>query len=75
MAEVNIPHINLPNLPTKAQIRAKMREWYRVMKLARKPRRAEFINVAKITGLGILVVGFLGFIIKLLSYYATLIVK
>ncbi len=72
MAEVSIPRVALP---TKAELQAKMKEWYRVVKLARKPRKVEFMNVAKITGLGIVVVGFIGFIIKLLSYYAALIAK
>ncbi len=66
---------NLPKLPSKRQLRETLKEWHRVLKLARKPRKQEFINVAKITGLGIIVVGLLGFLIKLISYYASMLVK
>lgn len=65
----------LPKLPTKKQVMDKLREWNRVLKLARKPRKQEFMNVAKITGLGIIVVGFIGFIIKLISYYASMLAR
>ncbi len=39
----------------------------RVLRVARRPDREEFINVAKITGLGIIVIGVVGFIVSLIA--------
>lgn len=43
-----------------------LKNWDRVIKLSRKPRRDEFIIIAKITALGILLVGSIGFIIRMI---------
>lgn len=40
----------------------------RVLQIARKPSKDEYLQVAKITGLGILLVGFVGFAILFISY-------
>lgn len=66
-----IPNIPKIRIPSKKEMKAKFKEWQRVIKLARKPRKQEFSNVAKITGLGIVVVGIIGFLIKLASYYTS----
>lgn len=42
----------------------------RVLRVARKPDKDEYLQVAKITGLGILLIGFIGFIIMLLGYFS-----
>ncbi|MFQ6105541.1 MAG: protein translocase SEC61 complex subunit gamma [Candidatus Hydrothermarchaeaceae archaeon] len=42
------------------------REWVRVLKLSRKPRKSEFFMIAKITGIGIFLVGTIGFIIRMI---------
>ena len=39
----------------------------RVLRVAKRPDRDEFINVAKITGLGIIIIGVIGFIISLIA--------
>jgi protein transport protein SEC61 subunit gamma-like protein len=39
----------------------------RVLRVAKRPDREEFINVAKITGLGIIVIGVVGFVISLIA--------
>jgi protein transport protein SEC61 subunit gamma-like protein len=39
----------------------------RVLRVAKRPDREEYINVAKITGLGIIVIGVIGFIISLIT--------
>ncbi|MCE5214233.1 MAG: protein translocase SEC61 complex subunit gamma [Methanobacterium sp.] len=39
----------------------------RVLRVARRPDREEYINVAKITGLGIIIIGVIGFIISLIT--------
>ena len=45
-----------------------MHDCKRVLRVARKPGKSEYFTIAKITGLGILLIGFLGFIIMLVSY-------
>ncbi|MFQ5891481.1 MAG: protein translocase SEC61 complex subunit gamma [Candidatus Methanofastidiosia archaeon] len=39
----------------------------RVLKLAKKPDRKEFSLVSRITGIGIILIGLFGFLIKLVS--------
>lgn len=41
----------------------------RVLQVARKPDKGEYLDVAKITGIGVLIIGTLGFIITLASYF------
>lgn len=52
----------LRNLPSEAT---------RILKLSRKPTRMEFEEVVKITGLGILLLGFIGFAFILLKALLT----
>ncbi len=47
-------------------IRDVLKDWDRAIKLSRKPRRDEFMTIAKITGLGILVIGLVGFAIRMI---------
>jgi len=47
-------------------ISLKLSEYIRVLKLTRKPSREEFSVIAKVAGAGILLVGFIGFIIYIL---------
>ena len=39
----------------------------RVLKVARKPDREEFLNFAKVTAIGIAIIGFVGFVIFLIG--------
>ncbi len=41
----------------------KLSEYTRILKLTRKPTREEFTMIAKVSGAGILIIGFIGFII------------
>ncbi len=43
----------------------KLSEYTRILKLARKPTREEFIMIAKVAGAGILLIGAVGFLIYL----------
>ncbi|PKP54402.1 MAG: protein translocase SEC61 complex subunit gamma [Candidatus Altiarchaeales archaeon HGW-Altiarchaeales-3] len=43
------------------------KETSRILRLTRKPKQSEYSDVAKITGLGIIVLGAIGFIIFLIS--------
>lgn len=39
----------------------------RVLHISKKPEREEYKNVAKITGIGIIIIGVIGFIITLIA--------
>ena len=43
----------------------KLSEYTRILKLARKPTREEFLMIAKVAGAGILLIGAVGFLIYL----------
>ncbi|MCK4491413.1 MAG: protein translocase SEC61 complex subunit gamma [Candidatus Altiarchaeales archaeon] len=47
------------------------RETRRIFRLTRKPKRSEFSETAKITGLGMVLVGLIGFVILILSKVLT----
>jgi protein transport protein SEC61 subunit gamma and related proteins len=44
-----------------------IRQCQRVLKVSRKPDREEYINVAKVTGIGIILIGVIGFIISIIA--------
>jgi len=41
----------------------------RVLRIERKPDKNEYLQVAKITGLGIVLIGFIGFLILLVGVF------
>jgi len=41
----------------------------RVLKLIKKPDKDEFVFVAKVAGAGILLIGFIGFLVDLLGFF------
>ena len=43
-----------------------LKTYLRVLKLTKKPSREEFLTIAKVAGLGILAIGFVGFLIYVL---------
>ena len=43
----------------------------RILKLARKPTREEFVRMLKITGVGFLALGIIGYIFQLIEYIIT----
>jgi protein transport protein SEC61 subunit gamma-like protein len=47
-------------------IQKTLKDWNRVIKLSRKPRRHEFVMVAKVTGVGIIIIGLIGFTIRMI---------
>ena len=56
-------------------ITEKFKDWNRVIKLSRKPKRNEFLMIAKVTGLGIIVVGIIGFVIRMMIQFFQRILK
>jgi protein transport protein SEC61 subunit gamma-like protein len=53
--------LNLKEIPAK--IDNAIKETRRILRLTRKPRGTEFNETAKITGLGMVLIGALGFIL------------
>ena len=47
----------------KFDFKKKITEWKRVLGITKKPSRQEFSASAKITGIGMLMIGFVGFLI------------
>jgi len=49
----------------------KLKEFYvecvRVVKITRKPDRIEFKTIVKVSGLGIIIIGFIGFLIHMIK--------
>jgi protein transport protein SEC61 subunit gamma-like protein len=56
----------LKDVEVPAEISFDLKEYWRVFKLTRKPTREEFKTIAKVSGAGILLIGFIGFVIYLL---------
>jgi len=44
-----------------------IKQCQRVLKVSRKPDREEFMNVAKVTGIGIILIGVIGFVISIVG--------
>lgn len=42
-------------------------ECKRVLRVARKPDKEEYLTIAKVTGLGILLIGLVGFVITMIA--------
>ncbi|MAG91892.1 protein translocase SEC61 complex subunit gamma [Candidatus Woesearchaeota archaeon] len=49
----------------KFKLKAFMNESFRVLKITKKPDAVEFKTIVKVSGLGILIIGFLGFVIQM----------
>lgn len=49
------------------KVRAFIQESSRVLKITKKPDSVEFKTIVKVAGLGILVIGLIGFIIQMLK--------
>lgn len=51
-----------------SKIKDKLNQYKRTIEVARKPNKEEFMASVKITGLGILLLGFIGFIIYMIYH-------
>jgi len=56
---------NLSNLKN-INVSKTLKSYLRVLKLTKKPSREEFLMIAKVAGAGIILIGFIGFIIYVL---------
>lgn len=54
----------------KNELKAKLNEYQRVLKISSKPDREEFEMSAKVTGAGMLIIGLIGFAFYLLANLA-----
>ena len=54
-----------PSITTK--LKRFGRECWRVLKITKKPNKEEYKTIVKVSGLGILIIGMLGFIIQMLK--------
>ena len=48
-----------------------VKEYVRILKISRKPNKEEFMKVAKITAVGMLIVGVIGFLIQSINMLVT----
>jgi protein transport protein SEC61 subunit gamma and related proteins len=44
-----------------------IKQCQRVLRVSKKPGREEYINVSKVTGIGIIIIGGVGFIISIIA--------
>jgi len=69
MDNLNNPNTNQPIIEEKPSILKKFKRFIiqskRVFKVTKKPSKEEFKIISKVTGIGILIIGLLGFVIKL----------
>ncbi len=60
--------MNIKNFFSPAKLKEKLEEYRRVIAVSRKPDREEFLSTARITALGISVLGAAGLVIYMLYY-------
>lgn len=53
-------------------VKKRLKDYLRVLSIARKPTRKEFEQAAKLSGLGMLVIGMVGFLIFMIFALAKL---
>ena len=49
-------------------IKHKLKECVRILKISKKPSKEEFKEITKITGYGLIIIGLLGFMIQAFKY-------
>ena len=49
-----------------SKIKNKLTRYRRVISVSRKPDKEEFVSSSKITGLGMILIGFIGFVISII---------
>ena len=56
-----------PQVQKVSKVKRFIKETRRVLRITKKPYRTEFMSLVKVTGLGILIIGALGFILFLVK--------
>ena len=49
------------------KLKSSLREYARVLRATKKPSRLEFKTIVKVSGLGMLIIGFIGFLIQMIK--------
>ena len=70
LPKIGMPKIQMEGLPINSWI-LKLKEYYRVLKIAKKPDMTEFKTTAKAAALGIAILGVIGFIIAMIAQLLT----
>ncbi len=66
---IDIPKISMPKMPKEGfgtYIKNKLKEYRRVLKITKKPDSQEFKAIVKASGLGMIIIGVIGFIIHMI---------
>lgn len=53
-------------------VREKIQEYVRVLKITKKPTREEFVTSMKVTGAGITIIGVIGLVVYFIAFYSKL---
>lgn len=53
-----------------AKVKEEVKNWKRVLNIARKPDKEEFTATSKVCAIGLALIGFIGFIIFLIAVFA-----
>ncbi len=70
LPKIGMPKIQMEGLPINNWI-LKLKEYWRVLKIAKKPDMSEFKTTAKAAALGIAILGVVGFIIAMIAQLLT----
>ncbi len=54
-------------LAKRGKVKRFMKETMRVLRVTKKPNREEFMSITKVTGLGIVIIGVIGFVIFMIK--------
>lgn len=54
-------------LAKRGKVKRFMKETMRVLRVTKKPNRDEFMSITKVTGLGIVIIGVIGFVIFMIK--------
>ncbi len=49
------------------KLKSSLREYARVLRATKKPSKLEFKTIVKVSGLGMIIIGFIGFLIQMLK--------
>ena len=70
--DVELPEIKLPKLKEiPGATKRKLKEYRRVLNITKKPDQEEYTAISKVTGLGLLIIGAVGFAIFLVVQFGT----
>ena len=53
------------SMTIKGKLNSKLKEYWRVLRLTKKPNMDEFKTIVKVSGLGMIIIGMIGFAITL----------